>query len=95
MAEVIQRPAVPADTNPDSANSVVRSTDKPPRASKFSNSQRFVIQKLYHICAFVSRGVSLELAQDAYLSCQVYFQVKTIEEALLGREGADGDNPFE
>jgi hypothetical protein len=95
MAEVIQRPAVPADTKPDTANNVVRSTDKPPSASKFSNSQRFVIQKLYHICAFVSRKVSPELAQNAYLSCHVYFRVKAIEEALLGRERTDCDNSFE
>ena len=91
----MQRPAVPADTNPDNANDVVRNTDKPPSVSKFSNSQRFVIQKLYHICALVSRKASPELVSDAYLSFQVYFQVKTIEEAALGRESTDGDNPFE
>lgn len=95
MAEVIQRPAVPADTKPDNANSVVTSTDKPPSASKFSNSQRFVIQKLYHICVFVSRKASLGFLQNAYPSCQVYFQVKAIEEALFGRERADRDNSFE
>jgi hypothetical protein len=55
IADVIQRPAMPADTRPDSANRVVMSTDKAPRVSKFSKSQRFVIQKLYHIFPFVSR----------------------------------------
>ena len=55
IADVIQRPAVPADTRPDKANRVVTSTDKAPRVSKFSKSQRFVIQKLYHIYLFVSR----------------------------------------
>jgi hypothetical protein len=55
IADVIQSAARPADTRPDKANNVVTSTDKAPRASKFSKSQRFVIQKLYHIYLFVSR----------------------------------------
>jgi hypothetical protein len=55
IADVIQRPAIPASTRPDKANRVVTSTDKAPRASKFSKSQRFVIQKLYHIYLSVNR----------------------------------------
>lgn len=55
IADVIQRPATPADAKPDKAKRVVTSTDKAPSASKFSKSQRFVIQKLYHIYHFVSR----------------------------------------
>lgn len=49
IAEVIHIPAVPALTKPESANSVVMSTATAPRQSKFRSSQRFVIQKLYHI----------------------------------------------
>jgi len=95
IAEVMQRPAVPGDTKPDNANSVVTSTAKPPSASKFSNNQRFVIQKLYHIYVLVSITVSPEMTQNAYLSCQVYFRVKAVEEALLSRERANCDNSLE
>lgn len=52
VALVIQRPAVPAETYPESANRVVISTARPPSVSKLSSSHRFVIQKLYHICGF-------------------------------------------
>jgi hypothetical protein len=46
IAEVIHRPAIPDDANPDRANNVVTRTARPPSASKFNRSQRFVIQKL-------------------------------------------------
>lgn len=52
IALVIQRPAVPAETYPDSANKVVINTARPPSVSKLSKSHRLVIQKLYHIYIF-------------------------------------------
>jgi hypothetical protein len=46
MAEVMHKPAIPAEANPERANNVVTRTARPPSASKFNRSQRFVIQKL-------------------------------------------------
>jgi hypothetical protein len=91
IADVMQIPAVPADTRPDSANKVVTSTDKAPRASKFSKSQRLVIQKLYHICPSVSEW-NQTMMMCAYLSGQINLRVKGIKESFLGGKCADRDN---
>jgi len=93
IADVIQIPATPADARPDKANRVVTSTDRAPRASKFSKSQRFVIQKLYHIYLFVSRQKQTRIRNMMlYLSSQINFRVKAIKESLFGRKRADCDN---
>ena len=50
IALVIHNPARPAPFDSvEMENSVVTSTDKAPRASKFSKSHRFVIQNDHHI----------------------------------------------
>jgi hypothetical protein len=50
IALVIQRPARPAPfVKVDIENNVVIKTATAPKESKFKRSQRFVIQKLYHI----------------------------------------------
>ena len=46
----MHKPARPASfVKVDIENNVVIKTDKAPKVSKFKRSQRFVIQKLYHI----------------------------------------------
>jgi hypothetical protein len=49
MEDVMHNPAIRAGTRPDKANKVVIKTPTAPRASKRRSSQRFVIQKVYHI----------------------------------------------
>ena len=51
IALVIQRPARPAPSvSVAIENKVDTRTATAPRASKFNNSHRLVIQKVYHIC---------------------------------------------
>jgi hypothetical protein len=95
IADVIQRPAMPADARPDKANRVVTSTDKAPRTSKFSESQRFVIKKLYIIYLFVSTGRQEQTRNrkyDTYSSSQINFGVKAVKKSLFGRKCAHCHN---
>lgn len=91
IALVMQRPAVPAETYPESANNVVINTARPPSVSKLSNSHRFVIQKLYHICIHALTSCRDE-PRNTGLCRHVDLTVQIIQKSTLRRECANGHN---
>lgn len=66
VAEVIDRPAIPAETKPERANSVVTYTATAPSTSELSESQRFVIQKVHCETHCISISKNREGSTDPF-----------------------------
>jgi hypothetical protein len=89
IALVMHRPARPASfVKVDIENNDVIKTDKAPKASKFRRSQRFVIQKLYHIWKSQKIIVILSYKKRIRTLVVVSILTKTLLRNLFSAENA-------